>query len=445
MQRGPFQLSIVILVVGTAFLGSLETAIPKGGLQGTRSQLFLSPMRIDATPLEGESWLNGTEMGDPQRDDLGDLDLGIEEPDPELDAIIEVGRRNLEWVRVVNRLRDRHQRLVLSSKQSQPANSMESPRRYNRATILEEYQVALSQMDPIQKENLLSSNLLPGALPIEDGTFLEGVKKIHRVYERATRWKFLSGEMDYLAERRRHDIRGYYYLNSEPDLAEKLKSLTLVRPEKRDELLQWLVQLCFSSRANETLCANELDDLVRGSRDLNEYFRQYVEVSKNLYRSFFTIGSPLPEVRWSQSGSLELLTVHFRHSGSPEIDEFLKVNVEDEWRGAGWAVKIEYVDSEDEKLPRVEFQPGVVPHVEGKYRNRIIMDANTSLDEYDTQWTIRHEFGHILGFPDCYLEYFDSEQGMMVYYQIDTNNIMCSRRGQLQPTHFEELQQAYPR
>lgn len=41
---------------------------------------------------------------------------------------------------------------------------------------------------------------------------------------------------------------------------------------------------------------------------------------------------------------------------------------------------------------------------------------------------LSHEFGHVLGFPDCYTEFFDNKSGELVYYEMDKNNtnLMCS-------------------
>jgi hypothetical protein len=67
------------------------------------------------------------------------------------------------------------------------------------------------------------------------------------------------------------------------------------------------------------------------------------------------------------------------------------------------------------------------------------MDTNVPLWQYHARWTIRHEFGHTLGFPDCYIEFYDTKAGQMVSFQIDTSNLICSRRGKLQARHDEEL------
>ena len=57
--------------------------------------------------------------------------------------------------------------------------------------------------------------------------------------------------------------------------------------------------------------------------------------------------------------------------------------------------------------------------------------------------TIRHEYGHVLGFPDCYLEFYDTNLNQMVQYQLDITNLMCSRRVHLQQSHYDEMKRVY--
>ncbi len=53
---------------------------------------------------------------------------------------------------------------------------------------------------------------------------------------------------------------------------------------------------------------------------------------------------------------------------------------------------------------------------------------NKSLFGTERVKTIAHEFGHTLGFKDCYIEYFDTKSGEVVYYELerDKGNLMCS-------------------
>ncbi len=50
------------------------------------------------------------------------------------------------------------------------------------------------------------------------------------------------------------------------------------------------------------------------------------------------------------------------------------------------------------------------------------------LDSLTQMRVLSHEFGHVLGFPDCYTEFFDNKSNELIYYEIDKNNtnIMCS-------------------
>lgn len=71
------------------------------------------------------------------------------------------------------------------------------------------------------------------------------------------------------------------------------------------------------------------------------------------------------------------------------------------------------------------------------------MDSNTDIQEYGVRWTIRHEFGHILRLPDCYTEFYDTKEQVMVNYQLDTTDLMCSRAGLMNERIYQELKKHY--
>lgn len=53
---------------------------------------------------------------------------------------------------------------------------------------------------------------------------------------------------------------------------------------------------------------------------------------------------------------------------------------------------------------------------------------NKNLAGVERVKTIAHEFGHTLGFKDCYIEYFDYRSEEIIYYELerDKGNLMCS-------------------
>jgi hypothetical protein len=94
-------------------------------------------------------------------------------------------------------------------------------------------------------------------------------------------------------------------------------------------------------------------------------------------------------------------------------------------------------------MTHIVFKEGATPHVNELAGSEITMDGNRNIDEYSSRWTIRHEYGHVLGLPDCYIEFYDESEGVMISYQLDITNLMCSRRGRLQEKHFDELKRVY--
>ncbi len=124
-----------------------------------------------------------------------------------------------------------------------------------------------------------------------------------------------------------------------------------------------------------------------------------------------------------------------------DVADWLKSNVEDEMHLNGWQMRVDYRN--DNNLARIQFEAGATPHVNALGGDHIFMDANRNLNDYEVSWTIRHEFAHVLGLPDCYVSFYDVKREVMVNYQIDTTNLMCSRRGHFQPKHYDELKKHY--
>ncbi|MCX6124779.1 MAG: hypothetical protein NTV34_08525, partial [Proteobacteria bacterium] len=157
--------------------------------------------------------------------------------------------------------------------------------------------------------------------------------------------------------------------------------------------------------------------------------------------SFFEMDNPRRDVTWADSE----MSIPFKSPGNLTIQNWLTLNIQDEWKIKGWQLKLAFTDSPagNPSTTRVEFVAGTTPHVNGIGGSVITMDANLPLEEYNSRWTIRHEYGHVLGFPDCYAEFYDEDLGQMISYQLDVSNLMCSRRGHLQYQHYERLKATY--
>ena len=64
---------------------------------------------------------------------------------------------------------------------------------------------------------------------------------------------------------------------------------------------------------------------------------------------------------------------------------------------------------------------------------------STQLSPLEQRRILAHEFGHVLGFPDCYTEYYDAQNKNLVYFEMgeENFNLMCSvKLGTRAPTDY---------
>lgn len=353
-------------------------------------------------------------------------------------AILELGKRNLDWINLINQHRVEAERLQLTTPGTTVAYPIESPGVSN-PKIIENNLLALKQDMPIAlSEVIWGEGELPVLNPVSDETFIDYARKLNHIYEAASRWLL---EEPYLAEykqRAQQDIRGYYFLNQVEGLDTQLVHWDDLENTAKQKYSTWLISECMNSSPDFSQCNESLTDAIKSGTVL-EYHTKYQPQSARIYADFFELQNPRPEAIWNSSNP-EIMHFPFATPELAKVQTWFKSNVEDEFHLNSWALQIEY--QQGDHLAKLEFEPGTTPHVNDA-GDTITMDANRDLNEYAITWTIRHEFGHVLGFPDCYIEFYDEQKEVMINYQLDTSNLMCSRRGHLQPKHFEQLKKHY--
>lgn len=365
------------------------------------------------------------------------LEFDFEDPAEagSLDAAIKLGERNLDWLKHINSKNQSTEPLSFSSKATMSGYPMDKPNRYSKKIALERYNAALNEMPREMHRVLVLGEAFTDVPPVDTKMYLEWGLKIDKVYQTAARWQMMQPYLGHLSQRRMQDIRGYYYLSIEPDLEAKLRGFDSLEVTEQERLGQWLVLLCFNTEGNRKLCEDKLKFEKTGGR-LFAFYQKYNPRGRKLFEGYFRITSKRSDITWNDS----ILVYPFRDPKNDPVETYLKVNIEDEWKWNGWQLVLKFTP---DAATHVEFVPGTTPHVNGLAGSKITMDANAPLTEWDVQWTIRHEFGHNLGFPDCYIEFYEPEKNEIVNYQIDTSNLMCSRMGKLQQKHYDELKRVY--
>jgi hypothetical protein len=365
----------------------------------------------------------------------------LDEEDFNLAKWIAVGEKTLKWVDLINSKRSKENKISLSSRATQAGNPVGNPRLYSYRIIKERWDILNKLLPSELGQVLFGSDDVTDTNPVTDREFTEWLLQVDSTYQITVRYFSNRKWKDYFLERARFDVRGYLSLLVRENLDELLEKISAQPRLLKQRLLSDLALICMNSREDFKGCDKELEDSL-AENQLVKFKDKYFYGAALNYDSFFAIPVKRPDVIWTSGNPLEM-SIPVTRPESLEIEQFLKFNVEDEFNYNQWKLKLNYVSEVSEDITHVVFEPGVTPYVNGLGGSKITMDKNAPLSEYDVQWTIRHEFGHVLGIPDCYFEFYDESIEAFVSYQLDVTNLMCSRRGSFQDLHYEELKRVY--
>ncbi len=358
-----------------------------------------------------------------------------------IEEAIRVGVRNMKWVEFINESRDEEDRISLSSPENTKSYPIESPSEYSPRTIRADLNRLRSELPEPLLNVLFNEQPFTNEPPIPEDEFIEWGLRTDRIFQTALRWRGLEPWLDHYEGYRRRDIRGHYFFSrmnpKERDVL--LENSSKWSDPQKTEVAGWLVSLCMNSGGYLSSCRGEVNRTLNAGGDARPLYEKWRRGGVAMWNYFFRITNARTDVEFRDENRVRM---PFRDPGHALVRAFLKDNIEDEWRFGDWALRLVFSSY---ARAHVEFRRNVVPHVDRLGGDKIVMNADQPLSEYDAQWTIRHEFGHVLGLPDCYVEYYDRERAVMVNYQIDVKNLMCSRTGRIQKIHVDELRRTYYR
>lgn len=359
--------------------------------------------------------------------------------DPLITYSLKLGDRLSKWINIINQSRPADSAIRLTSPQTRRAIPIETPNIYSPSIIKAGADKIISELPEVMRNVLTTEVELPTNISIDDETFIKHARLLDRNYQSAARYKSVNGfRFQYIAAASK-DVRGYYYLTKNKIGPSELKDTNTIDPEKVQPIKEALAKICMNANS-ETFdsCKGKVDSAFIKNL-LPSFYQKYFQAAEANWNDFFEI--PRQGARRDVIWKDQVMTVPFNTPSIAKFIPYLQNNIEDEYRFNDWKLKMNFGTFMNG--PKLVFQAGVVPHVNGLGGNQIVMDSNQPIEEYESQWTIRHEFGHVLGLPDCYHEFYDTKLEAYVNYQLDTTDLMCSRAGNMKERIFNQLQKTY--
>lgn len=349
-----------------------------------------------------------------------------------------MGERLSQWIAFENSHRDPSLAIRLTSSSTRRGIPIDSPSIYSDKTIERDLEKAKNQISGEVWSVLMENISFPNSLPISDEEFIKQGRLLDRIYQTAARYKSLKPYIFYYKVAIKNDVRGYYYFWKNNIKSEDLTPTSRIGSEKLETVLLSLIRLCLNSGISSSNCKSTVEKS-KDTDTLNILYDKWFVAGKKNWDSFFNIPNTgrRSDVEWSDNK----MVVPFNTPDEQKFQNYLKDNIEDEFKWNDWSLILNFGSYSNG--PRLVFQAGSVPHVNGLGGNEIVMDNNQPIEEYESKWTIRHEFGHVIGFPDCYHEFYDESLEAFVNYQLDITDLMCSRAGNMNERIFQELVKQY--
>lgn len=169
---------------------------------------------------------------------------------------LKLGERNLSWLKYMNSFRQEDQYLRLTKPGDLIGYPIETPNKYSDTIIEAQYNDMKSNLPASMAQILLNGGEFSKDLPLPEADYIFWAKKIDRIYQSAARWTMMQPYLSEMANNQMNDVRGFYYLNQDPDVQKNLESFSNLTAEKKTNLSRLSFKhLSKQSRVGSKLCA----------------------------------------------------------------------------------------------------------------------------------------------------------------------------------------------
>ncbi len=350
-----------------------------------------------------------------------------------------VGRRNIIYLDRINAEREQQNNhpITFSNNFSNNSGNYKDPFIYGSREIK-------TKIDQLKKE-------LPESLhaiffsqdnffnaPIDNiNLFIKWSRVIDSISQHAVRWRtVIYHHKKHYKSQAKKDLRSYLYLKNYPrnnfgrNLSYDLKNYDFINAKTKQTLKSALLDLC--QKNNGKRYCNRKFKRALNRDDLPQFYQKHYSKITKTYDSFFEIDKTSHLARWNDN-TLEIM---FQNNNT--YFNLLKDSVATKWKTQWGSIKL--IPSNSSLDPKIIDKDQIIPSV-NKARNTLNWSRDIVGNE--ARNVMAHEFGHILGFKDCYVEFINEDQNMATFYFIENDDIMCNSSGIVSKKHFDQLKKAF--
>ena len=271
--------------------------------------------------------------------------------------------------------------------------------------------------------------------------WLELSRDLKRLQGLALRWEAQRCSLSQMKRDQTKDVRVYVSVLEKKDLfkcsSDKSCDEEFVADLFRNDL-ETLLSLCTYYK-NRAFCINEINR--HKGRPLR-FYQAYMNKHKERYDRFFNLGQRR-SLTCDKGSAEKVLKIKISNLDTVVSKSFvskqaLLKKVNDVW-GLPGRLRVELVDQGPYNVI-TDFRNSHLSFVNHEEVATMVLSNSLVGNQFINVFI--HEIGHVLGFLDCYIEFFDTDRKELVYYSLDRagQNLMCeiSNDGVI-PVSYKEL------
>lgn len=257
-------------------------------------------------------------------------------------------------------------------------------------------------------------------------------EELFYLYQNAMRFEGQKCSFHQLAKKHHQDVKPYlemldFCIEKNGDGICTSETIVNLSPSELKFIEEKTIKLCKAFDSSDVHCKAQYN-IQKKNKTIPTLVSLYQKkFQAERYNKLFTLRASHLRYQCQRIEDVTTMTikVYSQHLDAYTLN-LLSSFVSDSWSRGKFRLNIELVEHMGSDV--VEILPSTtgVSYVPDNNNRKVFL--STILDIDTQKKVLAHEFGHVLGFPDCYTEYFDNQNKDLVYYEIsrENTNIMCS-------------------